>query len=102
MLEFLLVYVQVALPLFLILIMLQSINLFLNIPLECRWRKVFKWLIPSVLKAKQLIGSNKESYIIYLVYTWFKEDFPLQSKFMRYRTFCKLVLKALKQNENTP
>lgn len=73
------------------------IEFFQKIPPEKRWKKVFKWLLEAVLKADGYLDTEPGLYKRDLVYTWFKEDFPIQSKFMRYNTFCILVDKALKE-----
>ena len=41
--------------------------------------------------------SEPGAYKLHLVYTWFREDFPIQSKLIKYNTFCELVDKALEQ-----
>ena len=101
MLEFLLVYAWFAVPVISVLCIALGIDLFRKIPLERRWKRVFKWLLTAVLKAERFMESEPGPYKLHLVYTWFREDFPIRSRLMRYNTFCALVSKALKQNADT-
>lgn len=89
-------FVIVGLICLLIMVGYVLIN-FLGLPTPKQTEKVKEWMLYAVIEAQSKFGTDTGELKLRFVYDAFLSKFPMASRFISFKTFKKLVDKALEE-----